>query len=98
MVEKFGGANLSLAASSGKGPKKPKNSITKSNSSFVSRIITHEHLPKRLVERNAEDLLVFANVNRAFNWLDMGFTNKVPAPPPPFPPRPPLTRAARTPL
>ena len=86
IVEKFGSGNLSLAASSGKGPKKPKSNITKSNSSFVSRIITHEHLPKRLAERNAEDLLVFANVNRAFNWLDMGFTNKVPSPGPRSPP------------
>ncbi|KAI5778172.1 WD40-repeat-containing domain protein [Geopyxis carbonaria] len=76
--QKFGGGNASLAPlpTAGKPMKKPKNNIAKSNSSFVSRIITHEHLTKRLTERNSEDLLVFANVNRAFNWLDMGASNK----------------------
>ena len=58
--------------------KKPKNNIVKSNSSFVSRIITHEHLTKRLSDRSPEGLLVFANVNRAFNFLDMGSQTKVP--------------------
>lgn len=77
--QKFGGGNASLIPlpPAGKTMKKPKNNIAKSNSSFVSRIITHEHLTKRLADRNPEDLLVFANVNRAFNWLDMGASNKV---------------------
>jgi hypothetical protein len=76
--EKFGDGNTSLAPLSGKSiRKKPKNSIAKSNSSFVSRIITHELLTKRLAERNQDDLMVFANVNRAFNWLDLGSPIKV---------------------
>lgn len=78
-AEKFGGGNSSLSAT-GKDAakrKKPKNNIAKNNSSFVSRIIPHENLAKRLVDRNSEDLFVFANINRAFNWLDMDSANKV---------------------
>lgn len=78
-AEKFGEGNSSLSAT-GKDAakrKKPKNNIAKNNSSFVSRIIPHENIVKRLAERNSEDLFVFANINRAFNWLDMDSTNKV---------------------
>lgn len=78
-AEKFGGGNASLSAT-GKDAakrKKPKNNIAKNNSSFVSRIISHENIVKRLADRNSEDLFVFANINRAFNWLDMDSANKV---------------------
>lgn len=78
-TEKFGEGNSSLSAT-GKDAakrKKPKNNIAKNNSSFVSRIISHENIVKRLADRNSEDLFVFANINRAFNWLDMGSANKV---------------------
>ncbi|PWW80794.1 WD40 repeat-like protein [Tuber magnatum] len=79
-TEKFGGGNASLSTSTGSKDaakrKKPKNNIAKSNSTFVSRIIPHESFTKRLAERNSEDLFVFANVNRAFNWLDMGSSIK----------------------
>ncbi|KAK9450479.1 WD40-repeat-containing domain protein [Limtongia smithiae] len=50
--------------------RKPKNSIAKSSSSFVSRNTPHEHLAKRLSERHSEDLYFFANINRSFNWMD----------------------------
>ncbi|KAA8909940.1 WD40-repeat-containing domain protein [Sphaerosporella brunnea] len=70
--EKFGNGNASLSVATGKNvKKKPKSNIAKSNSSFVSRIIQHENLTKRLQERSSEDLMLFANINRAFNWLDM---------------------------
>lgn len=78
-AEKFGGGNASLSAT-GKDAakrKKPKNNIAKNNSSFVSRIISHENIARRLTERNSEDLFVFANINRAFNWLDMDSAHKV---------------------
>ncbi|CAZ83306.1 unnamed protein product [Tuber melanosporum] len=77
-TEKFGGGNASLSASSKDAAKrkKPKNNIAKNNSTFVSRIIPHENLAKRLAERNSEDLFIFANINRAFNWLDMGSSIK----------------------
>ncbi|PUU82422.1 catabolite repression protein creC [Tuber borchii] len=77
-TEKFGGGNASLSASSKDAArrKKPKNNIAKNNSTFVSRIISHENLAKRLAERNSEDLFVFANINRAFNWLDLGSSIK----------------------
>jgi hypothetical protein len=76
--EKFGGGNASLSAAVGKSlKKKPKNNIAKSNSSFVLRIVTHDNLNKRLAERNPVHLMVFATINRAFNWLDMGSPIKV---------------------
>lgn len=56
--------------------KKPKNNMTKSNSSFISRVIVHETLNKRMQERAADGLYAFANINRAFQWLDMSATNK----------------------
>lgn len=56
--------------------KKPKNNMTKSNSSFISRVIVHETLSKRIQERPADGLYVFANINRAFQWLDLSAPNK----------------------
>ncbi|KAK3701749.1 hypothetical protein LTR37_015269 [Vermiconidia calcicola] len=53
------------------GKLKPRNNIVKSNSSYVSRVIPHESLQKRLAERSQDGLMVFANVNRAFMWLDL---------------------------
>ena len=55
---------------------KPKSSITKSNSSFVSRVIPHEALQKRLHDRSAEGLFAFANISRAFLWLDLSSESK----------------------
>ena len=57
--------------------KKPKNNIAKTNSSFVSRIITHETLTKRLAERKNDDVFAFCNVSRAFEWLDLTTQDKV---------------------
>jgi WD40 repeat protein len=56
--------------------RKPKNNIVKSSSSFVSRVITHESTTKRLAERNPDGLFAFANINRAFQWLDLSSKNK----------------------
>jgi catabolite repression protein CreC len=57
--------------------KKPKNNIAKTNSSFVSRIITHDNLQKRLTDRKNDDLMAFVNVSRAIEWLDMSTSEKV---------------------
>ncbi len=57
--------------------RKPKNNITKSNSSFISRVIVNESLSKRLQDRPSDGLFAFANVNRAFQWLDMSSDKKV---------------------
>jgi len=76
----FGEGNMMLLASSGKDAakrRKPKNNIAKSNSSFISRVIIHEHLTKRLQEHPADGLFCFANINRAFQWLDLSSPNKV---------------------
>ncbi|CRG84081.1 putative catabolite repression protein creC [Talaromyces islandicus] len=56
--------------------RKPKNNIVKSSSSFVSRVITHESSTKRLADRKPEGLFAFANINRAFQWLDLSSSNK----------------------
>lgn len=57
--------------------RKPKNNITKSNSSFISRVIIHENLSKRLAERPSDGMFAFANINRAFQWLDLSSPSKV---------------------
>jgi catabolite repression protein CreC len=75
----FGEGNVALLAVNGKDAlkrKKPKNNIVKSNSSFVSRVIPHDALTKRLGERDSNALFVFANINRAFEWLDLSSEQK----------------------
>ncbi|KAF2009379.1 WD40 repeat-like protein [Aaosphaeria arxii CBS 175.79] len=73
----FGASNPHLAVINGKDAKdplkrrKPKSNIVKSNSSFVSRVIPHEALSKRLQEHNPNGVYAFANVNRALQWLDL---------------------------
>lgn len=77
----FGEGNTLLTQASTKDVgkrRKPKNNMTKSNSSFISRVIVHESLSKRLQDRPAEGLFAFANINRAFQWLDMSSDKKVP--------------------
>lgn len=56
--------------------RKPKNNIIKSSSSFVSRVITHETSAKRLSERDPNGIFAFANINRAFQWLDLNSAQK----------------------
>ncbi|KAF2123257.1 catabolite repression protein creC [Lophiotrema nucula] len=63
----FGQGNPLLSVVNGKDSKdplkrrKPKSNIVKSNSSFVSRVIPHEALSKRLQEHNPNGLYAFAN-------------------------------------
>ena len=81
-VPVFGGDNPALAAVPTKDSKdptkkrKPKNNIIKSNSSFVSRVIPHEALQKRLSERDPSGVFAFSNINRAVQWLDLSAENK----------------------
>ncbi|ETN39360.1 uncharacterized protein HMPREF1541_05583 [Cyphellophora europaea CBS 101466] len=56
--------------------RKPKNNIIKSNSSFVSRVIPHEALAKKLSERDQGGTFAFVNINRAFQWLDLSSGTK----------------------
>lgn len=55
---------------------KPKTNMIKSNSSYVSRVISHDQLPKRLAERSPDGLMAFLNVNRAFMWMDLSSETK----------------------
>lgn len=76
----FGEGNALLAPVAQKDAnkrRKPKNNMTKSNSSFISRVINHEALSKRLQDRARDGLFAFANVNRAFQWLDLSSPSKV---------------------
>jgi len=79
----FGDGNPALAIVNAKDSKdptkrrKPKNNIVKSNSSFVSRVIPHEALQKRLADHDPEGILAFANINRALQWLDLSSETKV---------------------
>ncbi|KAJ2961583.1 hypothetical protein NQZ79_g3116 [Umbelopsis isabellina] len=54
----------------GKAPRKPKSSITKSNSSFVQRIITNDQLAKILIARTSDDTNLFYNCGTSFIWMD----------------------------
>ena len=73
----FGEGNVALSPTVGKEGKeglkrrKPKTNIVKSNSSFVSRVIPHEGLQRRLTERDSHGLFAFCNINRALQWLDL---------------------------
>lgn len=71
------GAGGSKDSAAGSKRKKPKNNMTKSNSSFISRVLVHESLSKRLQERPADGFFAFANINRAFQWLDLSSPKKV---------------------
>ncbi|KAB8293802.1 hypothetical protein EYC80_009285 [Monilinia laxa] len=75
----FGEGNSLLSLSSNKDAgkrRKPKSGILKSNSSFISRCIVHENLGKRLQDRAIDGYFAFANINRAFQWLDLSSPNK----------------------
>ncbi|KAK4093244.1 hypothetical protein Purlil1_2401 [Purpureocillium lilacinum] len=56
--------------------RKPKNNVTKSNSSFISRVIVNESLSRRLTDRPSDGIFAFANINRAFQWIDLSSSNK----------------------
>ena len=74
----FGADNTLLSATTSSKDtskrKKPKTNMAKTNSSYVSRVVSHEALSKRLQERNPDGIYAFANINRAFQWLDLTST------------------------
>ncbi|KAI7857506.1 WD40-repeat-containing domain protein [Circinella umbellata] len=51
-------------------PKKPKNSLIKTNSSFVLRMTVHEQISKILASRNIGDSYLFYNVGMSFIWME----------------------------
>ncbi|KAI0477414.1 WD40-repeat-containing domain protein [Xylariaceae sp. FL0804] len=75
----FGDGNALLQPEKLKDPnkkRKPKNNMTKSNSSFISRVIINETFSKKLADRPGDGLFAFANINRAFQWLDLSSPSK----------------------
>lgn len=83
----FGEGNTMLLTPSKDAGKrrKPKNNIAKSNSSFISRCIVHENMAKRVAEHPVEGYFAFANINRAFQWLDLSSPQMVQVCPSYFP-------------
>ena len=70
----FGEENAFLSGGASKDAvkrKKPKTNLVKSNSQFISRVIPHDQLNKRLQEHSPEGLFIFANIDRAYQWLDL---------------------------
>ncbi|KAL2264866.1 hypothetical protein VTJ83DRAFT_7376 [Remersonia thermophila] len=75
----FGESNALLAPAPQKDAnkrRKPKNNLTKSNSSFISRVIHHDSFTKRLQDRPRDGLFAFANISRGFQWLDLSSPSK----------------------
>ncbi|KAI1148919.1 WD40-repeat-containing domain protein [Nemania diffusa] len=75
----FGDGNALLAPERFKDPnkrRKPKNNMTKSNSSFISRVIINEAFSKKMADRPHDGIFAFANINRAFQWLDLSSPTK----------------------
>ncbi|KAI0863872.1 WD40-repeat-containing domain protein [Xylaria cubensis] len=75
----FGDGNALLAPERFKDPnkrRKPKNNMTKSNSSFISRVIINEAFSKKMADRPNDGVFAFANINRAFQWLDFSSPTK----------------------
>ncbi|KAI0199776.1 WD40-repeat-containing domain protein [Astrocystis sublimbata] len=75
----FGNGNALLAPERFKDPnkrRKPKNNMTKSNSSFISRVIINETFSKKMADRASDGVFLFANINRAFQWLDLSSPTK----------------------
>lgn len=50
--------------------KKPKSSLVKNNSSFISKTVSHDSLSKKLNEHAPDELFVWANMGRTFTWFD----------------------------
>ncbi|KAI1827247.1 catabolite repression protein creC [Xylaria intraflava] len=75
----FGDGNALLAPEKFKDPnkrRKPKNNMTKSNSSFISRVIINESFSKKMADRVNDGIFAFVNINRAFQWLDLASPTK----------------------
>lgn len=51
-------------------PRKPKNSLAKTKSSFVLRIVIHDQLSTILASRSIDDAYLFFNVGMSFIWAD----------------------------
>ncbi|KAI8391056.1 uncharacterized protein BYT42DRAFT_180711 [Radiomyces spectabilis] len=50
--------------------KRPKNSLIKSKSSLIERVVVYEQLPKVLASRSPRDRYLFFNVGSNFIWMD----------------------------
>ncbi|KTW25754.1 hypothetical protein T552_03367 [Pneumocystis carinii B80] len=48
---------------------KPKNSILKTSSSFISRIILHDDMIKCVASKTSDIIYIFSNVEKVFNWI-----------------------------
>lgn len=58
-------------------PRKPKNSLQKTNSSFIAKMIVHDQIAKILFSRTLDDSYIFYNVGTNFIWADANQKVKV---------------------
>ncbi|KAI8328350.1 WD40-repeat-containing domain protein, partial [Blakeslea trispora] len=57
---------------------KPKNHLSKTNSTFVLRFVVHENLQKLLSSRGPDDEFLFFNIGSSFIWVDPKNKSKEP--------------------
>ncbi len=78
-VSAFGAGNPALSTGTKEATKrkKPKQALSKTTSTFISRFQPSESLSKRLQERSLDGLFAFVNVKRAFEWIDLTSTGAV---------------------
>lgn len=68
---------MSTSMSSNSSTSKPKNYLSKTNSTFVLRFLIHENLAKLLATKALEDDFVFFNIGSSFIWVDPKSKQKV---------------------
>ncbi|KAI9468287.1 MAG: hypothetical protein EXX96DRAFT_112331 [Benjaminiella poitrasii] len=60
----------SMSTGLGSSNSKPKNHLSKTNSTFVLRFLIHENLQKLLATKAFEDDFLFFNIGSSFIWVD----------------------------
>lgn len=69
--------SMSTSMSSSNNISKPKNHLSKTNSTFVLRFLIHEHLHKMMSSHGLGDEFLFFNIGSSFIWVDSNSKPKV---------------------
>lgn len=67
----------SMSTSISSNSSKPKNHLSKTNSTFVLRFLVHEHLHKLMSSNGLGDEFLFFNIGSSFIWVDSNSKPKV---------------------
>ncbi|KAL7317078.1 hypothetical protein PS15m_003479 [Mucor circinelloides] len=70
--------SMSTSMSSSNNSSKPKNHLSKTNSTFVLRFLIHEHLHKMMSSHGLGDEFLFFNIGSSFIWVDSNSKPKEP--------------------